>query len=134
MRYSKILLVIFIASLYLSEASAQKAISFEKVPVHPRILLLKDEEKSIQQSIQTSPIWKKMHETIMEVCNNMISQPPVEHVLIGRRLLDKSRECLLRVFYLSYAYRTTGEDKYLQRAEKEMLQFPILWIGILLTF
>jgi hypothetical protein len=121
MKYSKILPGIFIASLYLSVVTAQKAVNFDRVPAHPRILLLKDEEKSIQQSIQTNQIWKKMHETILEECNNMISQPPIERVLLGRRLLDKSRECLKRVFYLSYAYRMTGQEEYLQRAEKEML-------------
>jgi hypothetical protein len=45
----------------------------------------------------------------------------VERILIGRRLLDKSREALRRVFYLSYAYRMTNDAKYLNRSEKELL-------------
>jgi hypothetical protein len=41
--------------------------------------------------------------------------------MIGRRLLSTSRELLKRVFYLSYAYRMTKNEKYLQKAEREML-------------
>jgi hypothetical protein len=100
---------------------AQKEVDLEKLPGHPRILLLKGEENDIQQSILTNPLWKKTHTIILNECDNIINQPPVERLLIGRRLLDKSRECLRRVFYLSYAYRVTGEDKYAKRAEKEML-------------
>lgn len=88
---------------------------------HPRILLLKGEEQLIEQSIAASPTWKKMHEAILVECAYIIAKPPVERILIGRRLLDKSREALRRIFYLSYACRMTGQDKYWQRAEKEML-------------
>lgn len=88
---------------------------------HPRILLLKGEEQLIEQSINESPTWKKMHEAILIECAYIIAKAPVERVLIGRRLLDKSREALRRIFFLSYAYRMTGQDKYWQRAETEML-------------
>jgi hypothetical protein len=88
---------------------------------HPKILLLAGEEQAIKQSMTASPTWKKMHEAILVECARMIVQPPVERIQIGKRLLDKSRECLRRVFYLSYAYRMTGQEKYLQRAEQEML-------------
>lgn len=88
---------------------------------HPRILLLQGEERQIVQSISTSPTWKKMHEAILKECGNIIELPPVERIQIGRRLLDKSREALRRIFHLSYAWRMTGEQKYFDRCEKEML-------------
>ena len=65
--------------------------------------------------------WKKVHSAILLECNNLLTRPPVERILIGRRLLDKSREALRRIFYLSYAWRTTNNVKYFNRAEKEML-------------
>ena len=92
-----------------------------KLNDHPRILLLKDEEKSILAAIDTNPLWKKMHETILKECDAIIGLPPVEHVVIGRRLLDTSREALRRIFYLSYSYRVTHEEKYFQRAKKELI-------------
>jgi hypothetical protein len=88
---------------------------------HPRILLLKGEERIIEQSIATNPTWKKIHEAILQECDRMMNLPPVEHIKIGRRLLDKSREALRRIFQLSYAWRMTGEQKYFDRCEKEML-------------
>ncbi|WP_025762162.1 heparinase II/III domain-containing protein [Dyadobacter tibetensis] len=88
---------------------------------HPRLLLLKGEEKGIQQKIENHPEWKGVHKAILDECDRMLALPPVERIQIGRRLLDKSRECLRRVFQLSYAYRLTGEEKYFKRAEKELL-------------
>ncbi len=88
---------------------------------HPRILLLEGEEQQIKELIASDPTWEKMHQAILAECSKILAKPPVERVLIGRRLLDKSRECLKRVFYLSYAYRMTGKQAYFIRAEQEML-------------
>ena len=88
---------------------------------HPRILLFEGEEKVIQKQVETSKTWGKMHQTILDECDNIIELEPRERIKIGRRLLRTSQEYLRRVFYLSYAYRMTGDEKYLQSAEKEML-------------
>lgn len=104
-------------------AVAQQKIQIETVKSlqHPRILLLKGEEQQIQQSIAASATWKKMHEAILKESDQIIGLPPIERIQIGRRLLDKSREALRRIFQLSYAWRMTGEQKYFDRCEKEML-------------
>jgi hypothetical protein len=75
-------------------------------PSHPRLLLLKGEEQKVLQQVKASKELSKVHREILAECDRIIELPPVEHVKIGRRLLDKSRECLRRVFMLSYAYRT----------------------------
>lgn len=104
-------------------ALAQQKIQIEAVKnlQHPRILLLKGEEQQIQQSVAASATWKKMHEAILKESDRIIDLPPVERIQIGRRLLDKSREALRRIFHLSYAWRMTGDQKYFDRCEKEML-------------
>ena len=101
---------------------AQQSVSLQSITnkQHPRILLLKGEEVQIAKSIEGNPIWKKMHETIVKECDSLLILPPIERIQIGRRLLDKSREALRRVFYLSYAWRLTNQDKYFQRCEKEL--------------
>jgi hypothetical protein len=91
------------------------------LPDHPRIMLLEGEEEIIQQSIAGNSIWQKVHEAILAESDNIIDEPVLERDMVGRRLLGTSREALRRVFYLSYSYRMTGEDKYADRAEKEML-------------
>jgi hypothetical protein len=95
--------------------------TLEKLPAHPRILLLNGEEQAIKRSINDNPVWRKMHEAILRASDTIIGLPTLERKLIGRRLLSKGRECVRRIFYLSYAYRMTGGEKYLLRAEKEML-------------
>jgi Heparinase II/III-like protein/Domain of unknown function (DUF4962) len=92
-----------------------------KLPAHPRILLLKGEEGAIKKTIGTDKIWLGMQQAILAESDNLLPVAPVERIKIGRRLLDKSREALRRLFFLSYAYRMTQDKKYAQRAEKEML-------------
>ena len=91
------------------------------IPPHPRILLLAGEEQQIKSNIAADPTWAKIHQSIIEECNHIISLPVSERIVEGRRLLGVSREVLRRVFYLSYSYRMTGHEKYAGRAEKEML-------------
>jgi hypothetical protein len=50
----------------------------------------------------------------------MLKQPPIEHRLIGPRLLDQSRLCLDRVYTLAMVYRLGGDKRYLDRALLEM--------------
>ena len=123
MNYLKAILIPMLLNCFTGTAIAQQSISAQTVldKPHPRILLLKGEERQIEQSIAGNAMWKKMHETILQECNQIIHLAPVERIQIGRRLLDKSREALRRIFQLSYAWRMTGEQKYFDRCEKEML-------------
>lgn len=108
--------------IFLSNTIAQTDyIGQASIPAHPRILLFKNEEEAIRKNIAGDPIWAKMHQAIIDESDRMIGLPPLERIQIGRRLLDKSREAIRRLFFLSYAFRLTQQEKYLQRAEKEML-------------
>jgi Heparinase II/III-like protein/Domain of unknown function (DUF4962) len=120
----KILTPLIVFTAVISIASIAQEIKLpatESLPAHPRILLLKGEEKAIHQAIVANPVWGKMHQAILGASETILGLPPLERIQIGRRLLDKSREAIRRIFYLSYAWRTTGEEKYFARAEKEML-------------
>ncbi|MDP2889730.1 MAG: heparinase, partial [Bacteroidota bacterium] len=123
MNYFKNALIILLLVCFTGVSFAQQSISVETITdkQHPRILLLKGEERQIEKSIANSPVWKKMHDAILTESNNIIALTPVERIQIGRRLLDKSREALRRIFQLSYAWRMTGDQKYFDRCEKEML-------------
>ncbi len=90
-------------------------------PTHPRILLTRGEEAAIKTTIAADTRWSNIHYFILAESDKLIGKPPVERVLIGRRLLDKSREALRRIFYLSYSYRMTSDKKYSARAEEELL-------------
>lgn len=110
-----------ILCVFVLSASAQKQADLNQLPPHPRLLLLQDEEEIIRRAIKKNEVWSKMHEAILAESRNILQLPVLERIQVGRRLLGKSRECLRRVFYLSYAHRLTGEEQYFRRAEQEML-------------
>ena len=118
-----LLAIIITFTLFHLTACAQKeeVIIGKTFPDHPRIIMLEGEEDRIRSILVTDATFKNVHDIILNECNSLLSKPPVERILIGRRLLDKSREALRRIFDLSYAYRMTESKKYLDRAEKEML-------------
>ncbi|WP_080904686.1 heparinase II/III family protein [Parabacteroides sp. Marseille-P3160] len=92
-----------------------------EMPPHPRIMLLAGEEQKIKDRIAADPVWNKVHQAIMAECDKITGLPELERKMTGRRLLSVSREGIRRIFYLSYAWRMSGEDKYAQKAEREML-------------
>ena len=72
-------------------------------------LLFKGEEDAIKKTVAADTTWQKLQRAIFTECDTLLGRPPVERIQIGRRLLDKSREALRRVFFLSYAYRMTNK-------------------------
>jgi hypothetical protein len=88
---------------------------------HPRILLFENEETDLVNSIKADTTWTMLHQAMLKECDRLLNIEPVKRIQIGRRLLDKSREALRRIFMLSYAWRTTKDDRYFNRAEKELL-------------
>ena len=110
---------LFIGAVIIMAAnSCQKS----NYPGHPRILLFEGEEKAILEQIETGGTWGKIHSVIMDECENLLQQEPLERIQIGRRLLSTSREYLRRVFYLSYAYRMTGDERFSGHAERHLLK------------
>jgi hypothetical protein len=91
------------------------------VPAHPRLLLPRGDERLVQRDIASDSLRRKVHRAILAGADEMLELPPIERIQIGRRLLDKSREGLRRSFFLSYAWRTTGDARYLRRAERELV-------------
>lgn len=92
-----------------------------KLPAHPRLLLLKGEEGAVKRGMASHKVWGEIHDQIIMRCDGLLDAAPANRVMIGRRLLSTARKVLHRVFYLSYAYRMTGDEKYARRAEREML-------------
>lgn len=108
--------------LLVAPARAQGPIAANTpIPPHPRLLLLKDGEERIRQQLEQELPLLQVHRAILVECDKLVAQPCLQRVLVGRRLLGVARECLRREFYLSYAWRLTGQLKYRRRAEQELL-------------
>ena len=93
----------------------------ERMPAHPRLFLDAAGEAALRQQIAADPVRANLQRSLLREADRQLVTTPVERVLIGRRLLDKSRTCLARVTHLALAWRLTGERKYLDRARTELI-------------
>jgi len=99
----------------------EKAEKINITQPHPRLLLLEGEEEQIKAKIRESEFLREVHNYIINRCNQILNEPLLERIITGRRLLSISRRALENIYYLSYAWRMTGDDRYAARAEKEMV-------------
>lgn len=88
---------------------------------HPRIIFTEEMEKEAKARRKTDPYFDSLCDIMMQAADLYIHTPVIVYKKDGRRLLQQTRDSLDRIVHLSAAYRMTGEMKYLQRAEKEML-------------
>jgi hypothetical protein len=93
----------------------------ENITAHPRLLLKQGEEKKIKALLHRNPEMMILHQRIINYADEVLTKSPLERVLKGKRLLAVSNEATSRIYFLSYAYRMTGDKKYATRAEKELV-------------
>lgn len=118
--FQRLTAILFLVN-FVAAAQVDHLATANKLPNHPRLLLLKGEEEAIKRTIGADKTWNNLHQAILKECDILVDAAPLERIKIGRRLLDKSREGLRRVFFLAYAWRLTHQETYLKRAEKELL-------------
>ncbi|GAB3717771.1 hypothetical protein GCM10027592_60130 [Spirosoma flavus] len=106
---------------FFASAQVDHLANVTTVRTHPRLLLAAGQEKVLAQKIAGDPLAKKLHDAILGESSKIVQIAPLERIKTGRRLLSVSREALRRLFFLAYAYRMSGDEKYLKRAEQEML-------------
>jgi hypothetical protein len=90
-------------------------------PGHPRLLVLDADLKRVRQAIENDPVARKWHKHLWGDAEKMLKEKPIERVLIGLRLLDKSRTALRRISTLAGLYRLDGDKRLAERARQEML-------------
>lgn len=114
----RILCFVALAFLY---PCALAASVYEGIAGHPRLLMTAGEEDLIASMISEDPVMAKVHRGIIAECDRLLDVPVLKRVMEGKRLLHTSREALKRIFWLSYAYRMTGNEEYAGRAAEEMM-------------
>jgi len=87
---------------------------------HPRLLLTDERLQELKTISNTDNQLNKYVTAVIAQADKDYVKAPIEYILIGPRLLDKSRECLNRVYNLAFAYRWTGNKLYLQKAVSNM--------------
>jgi len=88
---------------------------------HPRLFFLQSDEAVLKSKISTVASFDKVHKLIISESDKIINLAVQQRILTGKRLLSVSREAIRRISFLSYAYRMTGDTRYAERAETEML-------------
>lgn len=114
-------IIIIITLVFCAFQAQTQSFNYAEIKPHPRLLLLEGEEANVKKMIAEDASMAKVHKRILDLCDKTLSEPPVERIKEGKRLLAISRIALKRIYYLSYAYRITGEVKYAKRAEQEMI-------------
>ena len=85
---------------------------------HPRLFLKAGEEAQIQSLINSSPEHKKSHDYIIKTADEFLLAPAIVKPTNATRVLAEARKAVEEIFYLSYAFRMTGQTKYLTQGEK----------------
>ena len=88
---------------------------------HPRIIFTQEDFDAIKANAGSNPVLKKIHDVIVVTANSKLGAADLVKKLEGKRMLNVSREASLRILSCAYAYKTTGDSKYLEKAEKDMM-------------
>jgi hypothetical protein len=120
------LLIVLFAVFFAKAAPAQQA---QNVPdnflndlamPHPRLLLNDNGLNRIKELQKTDPALSKIISDVLTRARDDAALPPLEHKLIGPRLLSVSRECLRRVYSLGLAYRLTVDETFARACEANL--------------
>lgn len=111
-------------SLLLSFSSLLRAAAPDPLanlrPGHPRLLVTDAQLSAAVAAAKSDPLRAALHARIVALAEAELKSTPVKHVLIGPRLLDKSRTALGRVITTAMAFRLTGDTRFADRAKKEL--------------
>ncbi len=88
---------------------------------HPRIHANAEDFARLREEVKTDPYKQLWSSAVIGEAENIINQPVVFYELRdGSRLLSVSREVTKKLYGLGMAYQLTGEQKYVDRAWKEL--------------
>ena len=106
-----------------SEVSLEQiAAALQNAPPSRANLLINDRQAQIvQANLDADPFFEALVEAITRQARRYLGGQPVQRVLTGRRLLSVSRDCLNRVSLLAAAFELTGDWRFRDQAQAEML-------------
>ncbi len=114
-------LAVFAPTVTASQPTPTKDVLKTLKREHPRLIARAQDWAAVKQAIASDELARAWHKRLQADARRMLTEPPVEHKLIGPRLLDKSRKALRRISTLAGLYRLDGNKEWAERARKEML-------------
>jgi hypothetical protein len=91
-----------------------------EAPAHPRLFWTAKDENSVREKAKSQGELGTAWEAVRLTADHMLTQPPVVYRKDGRRLLGRSREALSRMMHLGFAFRITGDKRYVERSIAEI--------------
>ena len=87
---------------------------------HPRLMAGDERIAELRRILIADARAKRIYDHLAAEAARIEQAEPVQHKLVGPRLLDQSRRALDRIYTLALLHRITGERRYRDRAVKEM--------------
>lgn len=88
---------------------------------HPRLLVTRNHFPHLQQLVRTNPQAREIYERLKRSAERICQELPSRYEIPdGLRLLATSRRVLNRIYTLALLYRLDGEQRYLERAWREL--------------
>lgn len=89
---------------------------------HPRLLMNDEAFKNVKAKCQNDANLNKIHTSILSNASSSIGSSALKFKLddSGKRILSVSREAIRQILSCAYAYRYSGQEKYLKQAEVQM--------------
>lgn len=101
--------------------SAQDVFKMQVPASHPRLMLFKGEEAALRKKVLSDSFLTSIHQTIIRKSNEFLTAPVLERNVTGQSMLKVSRTALTYIYYLAYSWRMTGDNRYAERAKKELV-------------
>lgn len=88
---------------------------------HPRIIFSDSDFRSIAAAASSDEVFGQIHKSVISLAQASLIKSDLKYELTGKRLLSVSRDAEQRILSCAYAYKTTGEEKYLTCAEHNIV-------------
>jgi hypothetical protein len=91
------------------------------LPPHPRLLATPADFARIRAAVAQPGPMHDVFELVRETADREYEELPLQRVLVGRRMLDVSRNAVRRIWNYAFLYQVTGDITWANRGEEEML-------------
>lgn len=92
---------------------------YSKLTDHPRLLMTESDFEELKKTIEISPDLKKIHDYVIAQSDLHLTEEAIPYQMVGKRLTTSLAQ--KHIMNLAYAYRMTGDSRYLNKAEEDLI-------------
>ena len=87
----------------------------------PRLMLQEPALQELKKQAEHDVVLQGLIQQLLSKADDCLKKPPLAYELRGPRLLHVSKDCLDRIYELGVAWRWTGDTKYAEKIEENLL-------------